>query len=120
MTIKRGDLDQGRIDLSDITADGRLAPVHPGAVLSGHFLGPMGLSVYALAAAIKAPRSRINDIVRGRRSLTTDTAFRLARYFGMTPDFWLNLQARYDLDAAQALKKTIDLEVTPRALPPRF
>lgn len=120
MTVKREDLDQGRIDLSDTAVGGRLAPVHPGAVLAGHFLGPMGLSVYALAAALKAPRSRINDIVRGRRAVTTDTALRLARYFGMTPDFWLNLQARYDLDTARPLKKNIDREVTPRASQPRF
>ena len=58
----------------------------------------MGISVYELALAIKVPRSRANDIVRGRRAITTDTAIRLGRYFGMTAEFWINLQARYNLD----------------------
>jgi addiction module HigA family antidote len=69
-----------------------------------------------LAHAIKVPRSRANDIVRGRRAITTDTAIRLGRYFGMTPEFWINLQARYDLDVAdRTLRRRIEQEVTPRA-----
>jgi antitoxin HigA-1 len=80
------------------------------------FLTPMGISVYALAHAIKVPHSRANDIVRGRRALTTDTAIRLGRYFGMTPEFWINLQARYDLDVAdRTVRRRIEQEVTPRA-----
>jgi addiction module HigA family antidote len=66
--------------------------------------------------AIKVPRSRVHDIVLGRRGITADTAFRLARYFGTKPDFWINLQARYDLDAAERkLRRRIEREVRPRA-----
>jgi addiction module HigA family antidote len=74
----------------------------------------MKISVYTLAQAIKVPRSRLNDIVLGRRGITADTAFRLARYFGTTPDFWIKLQARYDLDAAERkLRRRIEREVPP-------
>jgi addiction module HigA family antidote len=76
----------------------------------------MGISVYELANAIKVPRSRVNDIVLGRRAITTDTALRLGRYFGTTPEFWINLQAHYDLDlAGRVLRKKIEREVAPRA-----
>jgi addiction module HigA family antidote len=76
----------------------------------------MNISVHALAHAIKVPRSRANDIVRGRRALTTDSAIRLGRYSGMTPEFWINLQARYDLDVAdRTVRRRIEQEVTPRA-----
>jgi len=69
---------------------------HPGEILRDEFLTPMEISVYELANAIKVPRSRANDIVLGRRAITTDTAIRLGRYFGMSPEFWINLQAHYD------------------------
>jgi addiction module HigA family antidote len=76
----------------------------------------MTLSVYALAKAIKVTRSRLNDIVLGRRAISADTALRLARYFGTTPEFWVDLQARYDLDIAkQAAQRRIEEEVAPRA-----
>jgi len=76
----------------------------------------MKISVYALAQAIKVPRSRVNDIVLGRRGITADTAFRLARYFGTTPDFCINLQARHDLEAAdRKLRRRIERKVRPRA-----
>jgi addiction module HigA family antidote len=69
-----------------------------------------------LAQAIKVPRSRVNDIVLCRRGVTADTAFRLARYFGISPEFWINLQARHDLDAAdRKLRRRIEREVAPRA-----
>jgi len=100
MSIKRDDLDAGRVDFSEVTTGKRLPLVHPGEILRDDFLQPMKISVYALALAIKVPRSRVNDIVLGRRGVTADTAFRLARYFGTTPDFWINLQARHDLEAA--------------------
>ena len=116
MSIKREDLDAGRIDFADVTIGKRLPLIHPGEILRGDFLLPMKISVYTLAQAIKVPRSRVNDIVLGRRGVTADTAFRLARYFGTTPDFWINLQARYDLDAAERkLRRRIDREVRPRA-----
>lgn len=76
----------------------------------------MGISVYALAKAVHVPRSRLNDIVLGRRVISGDTALRLARYFGTTPEFWINLQARYDLDAEKrTLRARIEKEVVPRA-----
>jgi addiction module HigA family antidote len=116
MTIKREDVDSRAVDFSDIQSGRRLPPVHPGEVLRDEFLTPMGMSVYELANAIKVPRSRVNDIVLGRRAITTDTALRLARYFGTTPEFWVNLQAFHDLDAAsRTLRRRIEREVTPRA-----
>lgn len=116
MSVKREDLDTGRIDFSDVTAGRRLPLVHPGEILRDDFLQPMKISVYTLAQATKVPRSRINDIVLGRRGISADTAFRLARYFGTSPDFWINLQARYDLDAAdRKIRRRIEREVRPRA-----
>ena len=116
MSIKREDLDASRIDFADVTTGKRLPLIHPGEILRNDFLVPMKISVYTLAQAIKVPRSRVNDIVLGRRGITADTAFRLARYFGTTPDFWINLQARYDLDAAERkLRRRIEREVRPRA-----
>ena len=94
----------------------RLPLIHPGEILRDDFLQPMKISVYALAQAIKVPRSRVNDIALGRRGIAADTAFRLARYFGTTPDFWINLQARHDLEAAnRKLRRRIEREVRPRA-----
>jgi addiction module HigA family antidote len=75
-----------------------LAPVHPGEVLLEEFLLPMGLSQYRVAKDIKVPPRRINEIVHGTRSVSADTALRLARYFGTSERFWLNLQTQYDLD----------------------
>jgi addiction module HigA family antidote len=78
-----------------------LKPVHPGEILAGEFLQPMALSQYRLAKDIGVPARRINEIVLGKRGITADTALRLARYFGTTPDVWLNLQVRYELDKAR-------------------
>jgi addiction module HigA family antidote len=115
MTIKREDIDRRIVDLSDVASGRRLPPVHPGEILRDEFLTPMGISVYELANAIKVPRSRANDIVLGRRAITTDTAMRLGRYFGMSPEFWINLQARYDLDIAdRTVRRKIEQEVAPR------
>src|SRR5262249_23626432 len=75
-----------------------LPPVHPGEILLEEFLSPLGLSQYRLAKETSVPARRINEIVRGSRSITADTALRLARYFGTSERFWLNLQARYDLE----------------------
>ncbi len=116
MTIKREDLDRRRADLSDVTTGRRLPTIHPGEILRDEFLKPMGLSVYELANALKVPRSRANDIVRGQRAITTDTALRLSCYFGTTPEFWINLQSHYDLDVAdRTVRKKIEKEVTPHA-----
>jgi addiction module HigA family antidote len=76
----------------------KLDPIHPGEVLLHDFLEPLGLSQYRLAHDISVPPRRINEIVHGTRSVTADTALRLARYFGTTDQFWLNLQTRYDLE----------------------
>jgi addiction module HigA family antidote len=116
MAINREDIDKRQVNFSDVSSGRRLPPAHPGEMLREEFLTPLGISVYALANAIKVPRSRVNDIVLGRRSITTDTALRLGRYFGTTPEFWINLQAQYDLDIAdRTVRRRIEREVTPRA-----
>ena len=79
----------------------KLVPVHPGEVLLEEFLKPMNLSQNQLALATRVPARRINEIVHGKRRITADTALRLARYFGVSPQFWLGLQMDYDLDVAE-------------------
>ena len=79
----------------------KLTPIHPGEVLLHDFLDGLGLSQYRLAHDITVPPRRINEIVHGKRAISADTALRLARYFGTSPQFWLNLQSRYDLDLEQ-------------------
>jgi addiction module HigA family antidote len=76
----------------------KIVPVHPGEVLLEEFLRPLHLSQYRLAKDVSVPARRINEIVRGTRAVTADTALRLARYFGTSDRFWLNLQTRYDLE----------------------
>lgn len=76
----------------------KLAPVHPGEILANDFLEPLSLSQYRLAKDISVPARRINEIVHGTRAISADTALRLARYFGTSERFWLNVQARYDLE----------------------
>jgi len=93
-----------------------MRPIHPGEVLREEFLGPLGLSAHALAQALRVPATRINDVVNERRGITADTALRLARYFGTTAEFWLNLQSAFDLRTAEAeLKSQIERDVLPRA-----
>src|SRR5437868_5464812 len=79
-------------------ASRKLTPIHPGEVLSADFLEPLGVFQYRVAKDISVPARRINEIVHGTRAVTADTALRLARYFGTSDRFWLNLQARYDLE----------------------
>ena len=88
-------------DRQPIRAGDALPPVHPGEVLAEEFLGPLGLSQNKAAMSMRVPARRINEIVKGKRSVTADTALRLARYFGTTPEFWVNLQAYYDLEVAR-------------------
>lgn len=76
----------------------KIPPIHPGEILSEEFLKPLGISQYKLAKAINVPPRRVNEIIHGTRSITADTALRLARHFGTTERFWLNLQSRYDLE----------------------
>ncbi len=93
---------------------GDLPPIHPGEILLEEFLKPLGISQNALARALRVPPDRINAIVQGKRSITADTALRLARAFGTTPQFWLNLQTRYDLEIArEGLEGQIEREVLP-------
>jgi len=75
-----------------------MAPIHPGEILAEEFLTPLGITQHKLAVAIGVPPRRINEIVHGTRRITADTALRLARYFGTSERFWMNLQARYDLE----------------------
>lgn len=94
----------------------RLEPIHPGEVLMEEFLKPMDLSQNRLALAIGVPARRINEIALRKRSITADTALRLARYFGNSPQFWLGLQMDYDLDvASEQLADVLDREVRARA-----
>jgi len=91
------------------------APVHPGEILLQEFLNPLGISQYRLAKDTSVPPRRINEIVRGIRSITADTALRLARHFGTTERFWLNLQAHYDLEVQkERLADRLEREVTVR------
>ena len=75
----------------------KMRPIHPGEILREEFLTPLNMTPHALALELKVPAPRINDIVRERRAISPDTALRLARYFGNTPQFWMNLQTSYDL-----------------------
>ena len=91
-----------------------LSPTSPGEMLLEEFLKPMGISQYRLAKSIHVNRMRISEIIRGRRSITPDTALRLARYFGNSAEFWMNLQAGYDLKIARKeIEKAIKKEVSP-------
>lgn len=116
MAIKREDVDRQMVDFSDVASGRRLPPVHPGEILRDEYLKPLGLSVYRLARELKIARPRLNDIVLARRAVTIDTALRLGRYFGTTPEFWLNLQTRYDLDVAErTLRLKVEREIQPRS-----
>jgi len=93
----------------------RLPPVHPGEVLREDLLRPLGISLNRLGRDLRVPVTRVSEIVNGRRGVTADTALRLARYFGTTPEFWMNLQAAHDLDVAQrASADRIARDVHPR------
>jgi addiction module HigA family antidote len=95
-----------------------LEPIHPGEVLLEEFLNPLGLSQYRLAKDISVAPRRINEIVRGQRSITADTSLRLARYFRTTERFWLNLQSRYDLEVERdRLGDRLDREVARLSVP---
>ena len=94
----------------------RRVTTHPGEVLAEEFLAPLGLSANALALALRVPATRIGAILKQQRGVSADTALRLSRYFGTTPEFWLGLQSDHDLSKARAeLGAQIDREVSPRA-----
>ncbi|HEX7907760.1 MAG TPA: HigA family addiction module antitoxin [Paraburkholderia sp.] len=112
MAIKRSDL--GSINFSDIDTGESIPEIHPGEVLRSEFLEPLGMSVNALALALRVPAPRINDVVRGKRAISADTALRLARYFGASAQFWLNLQIAFDLRVATAAAgEQIEREIEP-------
>ena len=95
----------------------KLSPIHPGEVLLEEFIKPMNLSQNRLAIDIGVDARRINEIVLGKRAITADTALRLSRFFGNSPQFWLGLQSQYDLDVAEDhLGKRLDREVRPYAV----
>ena len=94
-----------------------LANITPGEILHEEFLKPMDITQYRLAKDIGVPPRRINEIVKGQRAVTADTALRLGKYFGTTPEFWLNLQTHYDLEQEQErLAGRLDKEVKARAV----
>ncbi len=112
MAIKREELRSA--DFSGIVTGRRLAPVHPGEVLFKEFIEPMGLTRYKVAKGTGVPQRRIDEICAGSRAMSADTALRLARFFGVEAQFWINLQARYDLEVAEReSRKRIEREVTP-------
>jgi addiction module HigA family antidote len=94
----------------------RRVTAHPGEILSEEFLEPLGMLVNALALALRVPATRIGAIVKGERAVTADTALRLSRFFGASPEFWMNLQAMHDLTKARRESgKAIERDVHPRA-----
>ena len=114
MAVPRAELDSHRIDFSDIETGERIPPVHPGEILREEFMMPFGLSANNLGKRLGVPSTRIGEIIHGKRSVTADTALRLGRLFGMSAQFWLNLQAAYDLETAErGSGKAIEREVNP-------
>jgi antitoxin HigA-1 len=94
----------------------KLPPIHPGKILLEEFLKPLGMSMNKLADALHVPANRITQIVEGRRSVTGETALRLARYFGTSAEFWLGMQKDYDLEIARdEFEAKIERQVQPRA-----
>jgi addiction module HigA family antidote len=92
-----------------------VAPIHPGEILAEEFLNPLGLNMHKLALALRVPANRISQIVEGERGISAETALRLARYFGTSPEFWMNLQKRYELEEARfRIEEQIEREVLPR------
>ncbi len=96
-----------------MVTDTIMPPVHPGEILLTEFLEPLGVSQYQLAKAVDVPARRINEIVHGHRRISADTALRLARYFGTSERFWMNLQARYDLETEKDRLGTALEEIQP-------
>jgi antitoxin HigA-1 len=96
----------------------KIPPLHPGEVLYEDFVVPTGISIHRLAMDLRVPANRIAEIVKGERAISADTALRLARYLGTSPEFWLGLQSDYDLEKAKdQLAATIEREVHPRKRP---
>ncbi|HEV7681602.1 MAG TPA: HigA family addiction module antitoxin [Pyrinomonadaceae bacterium] len=95
--------------------NGQMPPLHPGEILREDLMKPLGLTVSGLARELKIPVNRLSEIVNGRRPLNADAALRLSRYFGSSPEFWVNLQASYDLRVTiHSSARRIEREVRPR------
>jgi antitoxin HigA-1 len=91
------------------------APIHPGAILKVDLLDPLQISINRLAKELCVPANRLSQIIRGKRAITPDTSLRLARYFGFTPEYWLNMQLHYDLETTRRLSmQTIEKQIRPR------
>ena len=113
--ITRETLDAGGVDFSDLDIGERLVPVHPGDILFQDFMQPLDLTSHALSLALRVPANRITAIVAGQRAVTADTSLRLARYFGTSAGFWLNLQKPHEMSVAErTLGARIRVEVLPR------
>ena len=97
-----------------MTITDKIAPIHPGEVLLEDFIEGFGITQNKVAVAIGVPPRRINEIVHGKRGITADTAARLARYFGTTPEFWLNLQSAYDISVIERDKAVELMRIIPR------
>ena len=101
----------------ELAEGARMPPLHPGEMLREEFMKPLGLSANALAMQLRVPVTRITEILRERRGITADTALRLARYFNMTPEFWMGLQMDFDLESeADAAGAAIEREIRPRPM----
>jgi addiction module HigA family antidote len=112
MPIKRSDLTTARFGKS--VTGRRLAPIHPGEILLADFIEPLGLTRYRVAKEVGVPQRRIDEVCAGLRAVSADTALRLGRYFGVEPQFWMNLQSQYDLEVAEAsLGKSIAASIVP-------
>ena len=104
------------LDGAELDEGARMAALHPGEMLREEFMKPLGLSSNALAMELRVPVTRISEIVRERRGITADTALRLARYFNMSPEFWMRLQMDFDLESASDAEETaIHETIRPRA-----
>lgn len=117
MVVAMEELRAGQVDFGDVDdpCGQPLGPVHPGEILAD-WMAEEGLSANALAKALRVPHNRITAILAGKRAVSVETALRLARYFGTSPDLWIGLQADYDREVAQReLGARIEREVTPRA-----
>lgn len=112
MGIDRNNL--GSVDVSEQVTGEQLSPIHPGEVLREEFLLPLGITAHALAMAIQVPAPRIGDIVRERRTVTADTALRLAKYFGTSVEFWTGLQADFDVAVARAAMTDVLAKIVTR------
>lgn len=111
MALSRNELD--RVDFSDVASGEALPLAHPGEILNEDFLKPLGISQYRLATAIGVPPRRINEIVKGQRGITADTAVRLAAFFETDAQSWINLQAYYDAERAKTLLADVLTKIKP-------